>query len=91
MMLKTMTGARTRRKLTGYWNYQEALHAVSLGAAVHPLKYRSWVRKLVDAQFVQGSGWEVSHPHLILTSPSPSPHPHLIPTSIPPTPHPILT
>ena len=48
-------------KLTGYWNYQEALHAVSLGAAMHPLKYSGWVKRLVDSQFTQGSGWKVDY------------------------------
>lgn len=49
------------RKLTGYWNYQEALHAVALGAALDPEKYSAWVRQLVDAQFIQGTGWSVDY------------------------------
>ena len=49
-------------KPSGYWNYQEAIHAAALGAAVHPLNnYTDWVRKMVEAQFVHGSGWNVSY------------------------------
>ncbi len=52
---------KVERKLTGYWNYQEALHAVALGAAFDSTKYGTWVRRLVDAQFKQGTGWSVDY------------------------------
>lgn len=52
---------KVERKLTGYWNYQEALHAVALGATFDSTKYGAWVRRLVDAQFKQGTGWRVDY------------------------------
>ena len=44
-----------RESELSYWNYQEAIHAVALGAElIDPAKYGPWVNKMVAAQQAQG-------------------------------------